>query len=181
MIIITILSLVVGCQQDSTTVETENPNATEDMKDFIEPEPSDSLKYTKTVTEYLYYRTQAVVNNDMDILWNQYPGLKDSINFKKGINVEKYVMESLNEHFDLIDANYNIESYERIKVKTIDDHNVIVLVHGSISYLRQDFQESGGEHVIKVFLEKTNNQWTVVKTDEYTQSEYKEWFNIKNN
>ncbi|MDX1771237.1 MAG: hypothetical protein R3328_06895, partial [Planococcaceae bacterium] len=95
----------------------------------------------------------------------------------EGVNVEKEEMESLNKHFDLIDANYNIESYGRMKVNMIDDQNAIVLVHGSTVYLRKDFDESGGEYVMKIFLEKTNSQWTVVKTDEYTQEEYKEWFN----
>lgn len=168
------LSLLAGCQQPT---QTENLNAEEDMKDFIEPEPSEWVKYSKIVREYMYYRTQAVVNNDMQILWNQYPSLKADVDMKEGINVEKEEMESLNKHFNLIDANYNIESYDRMKVKTIDEQNAIVLVHGSIVYLRKDFDESGGEYVMKIFLEKTNSQWTVVKTDEYTQAEYKEWFN----
>ena len=168
------LSLLVSCQQPT---QTENLNAEEDMKDFIEPEPSEWVKYSKIVREYLYYRTQAVVNNDIQILWNQYPSLKADVDINKGINGEKEEMESLNKHFDLIDANYDIESYDRMKVNSIDDQNVVVLVHGSIVYLRKDFDESGGEYVLKIFLEKTNSHWTVVKTDEYTQGEYKEWFN----
>lgn len=171
------LSLLVSCQQPT---QTENLNAEEDLKDFIEPEPSDWVKYSKIVREYMYYRTQAVVKNDIQILWNQYPRLKNDIDFNEGVNVEKEEMESLNKHFDLIDANYNIESYGRMKVNMIDDQNAIVLVHGSTVYLRKDFDESGGEYVMKIFLGKTNSQWTVVKTDEYTQEEYKEWFNSQN-
>ena len=79
----------------------------------------------------------------------------------------------------MLDANYDIESYERIKVKTINENEAIVLVHGSIVYLRNDFDESGGEYLIKVFLEQKDKHWTVVKTDRYTQSEYKEWVNEK--
>jgi hypothetical protein len=79
----------------------------------------------------------------MQMVWNQYPSLKADVDIKKGINVEEDEMESLNYHFDIIDANFNIESYERMKVKTIDDRNAIVLVHGSIVYLRKDFDESG--------------------------------------
>lgn len=175
--IISLFSSVVGCEQNSSPTNTDTMNAKEDLKDFIDPDSSDWVKYSKIVREYFYYRTQAVVKNDLEILWNQYPSLKDDVDINKGINVEKEEMESLNKHFDLIDANYDIQSYDRIKVNTIDDYNVVVLVHGSIVYLRRDFDESGGEHLMKIFLEKIGNQWTVVKTDEYTQGEYKEWFN----
>jgi hypothetical protein len=64
-------------------------------------------------------------------------------------------------------------------VKTINENEVIVLVHGSIVYLRNDFDESGGEYLIKVFLKQEDKHWTVVKTDEYTLPEYKEWLNKK--
>jgi hypothetical protein len=175
-LIIIIFSLLIGCQQNTISTKTDHLSTNEDMKDFIEPEPSDWVKYSNIIRKYLYYRTQAVVNKDIKILWSQYPDLKDDVDTKKGINMEKYEMESLNGNFELLDANYDIESYERIKVKTIDDHNVVVLVHGSISYLRNDFDESGGEYLIKVFLGKTNNHWSVVKTDEYVLDEYKEWF-----
>ena len=133
----------------------------------------------KPVREYMYYRTQAVLNNDIGILWGKYPDLKNNINREQGINVEKYDVESLNRDFDLIDANYNIESYERIKVKTINENEAIVLVHGSIVFLRNDFEESGGEYLIKVFIKQDGKHWTVVKTDEFTLPEYKEWLNEK--
>lgn len=172
-LLVVILLSLLGCQQNKT--QTENMNVQEDMEDFIEPEPSDWVKYIKPITEYMHYRTQAVVNKDINILWDQYHALKDNIDLKQGINVEKYEVDSLNENFELIDANFNIESNGRIKVKTINDNEVIVLIHGGIAYLRNDFEESGGEHLIKVFLEHKDNQWTVVKTDEYTLPEYKEW------
>ncbi|MFC0189482.1 hypothetical protein ACFFJY_14355 [Fictibacillus aquaticus] len=152
--------------------------ASEDMKGFIEPEPSGWVDYSKSLNEYMYYRTQAVVKNDIHILWDQYPALKDNIDLRQGVNGEKMEVDSLNEGLDLIDANYDIESYERIKVKTINENEVIALVHGSIIYTINDFGSSGGEYLIKVFLEKKDNQWIVVKTDEYTISEYKDW--VKN-
>ena len=128
----------------------------------------------------MYYRTQAVINNDISIIWEIYPELKKNIDLEKGVNVEKHEVESLNQGFDLLDANYNIESYERIKVNAINDNEVIVLVHGNIVYLRNDFDESGGEYLMKVFLILKDNQWTVVKTDEFTLPEYKEWLEEKN-
>jgi hypothetical protein len=176
-LIVMILLSLLGCQQNKTQSDTSNGK--EDIEGFLEPEPSDWVKYIKPVNEYLYYRTQAVVNNDINILWDQYQALKNNIDLNLGVNVEKYEVESLNEGFELIDANFNIESYERIKVKKISDHEVIVLIHSSITYLRDDFEDSGGEYLIKVFLENEDNHWTVVKTDEYTLPEYKEW--VKHN
>lgn len=172
LIVVLLLSLL-GCQQKS--VLSDDLNSKKDLEGFVEPEASDWVKYTNPVREYMYYRTQAVINNDINILWERYPELKENIDSEKGVNVEKNEVESLNQGFELVDANYNIESYERIKVNAINDNEVTVLVHGSIVYLRDDFDESGGEYLMKVFLKQNDNQWTVVKTDEYTLPEYKEW------
>lgn len=176
-LMVVILLSLSGCQQNKT--QTENINVKDDMEGFVEPDPSDWVEFIKPVTEYMYYRTQAVLNKDINILWDKYQALKDNIDLKQGVNVEKYEVESLNESFELIDANFNIEGNERIKVKTINDDEVIVLIHGGIAYLRNDFDDSGGEYLIKVFLEHKDNHWTVVKTDEYTLPEYKEWFKQK--
>ncbi|MFK2824085.1 hypothetical protein QYG89_00050 [Bacillus sp. B190/17] len=169
---------LVGCQQHAAT--TVNQNVEEDIDGFIEPEPSDWMKYNKIVMTYMYYRTQAVINNDIHLLWNQYPDLKGDYDLQKGINVEKDEVESLNKGFKLIDANYSIESRDRMKVKVITDEEVIVLVHGGIGYLRNDYIESGGELLTEISLKVKNGRWTVVKTDEYTEPEYKEWLKKKN-
>ncbi|WP_338754584.1 hypothetical protein [Bacillus sp. FJAT-52991] len=176
--IVVIVFSLLGCQPNAT--KTESQDTKKDVEGFIEPEPSDWVKYTKPIMKYMYYRTQAVVNNDINLLWNQYPDLKNNYDLKKGINVEKDEVESLNKSFKLIDANYSIESHDRMKVKTINDEEVIVLVHGGIGYLRNDFDESGGELLIEISLKLKNNHWTVVKTDEYIEPEYKEWLKEKN-
>lgn len=168
----------LGCQQNVSL--SDDLNSKKDIEGFVEPESSDWVKYTKPVREYMYHKTQAVINNDINIIWERYPESKENIDREKGINVEKNEVESFNQGFDLLDANYNIESYERIKVNAINDNEVIVRVHGSIVYLRNNYDESGGEYLIKVFLKQKNNQWNVVKTDEYTLPEYKEWLQEKN-
>ncbi|RJS50132.1 hypothetical protein [Bacillus sp. PK3_68] len=167
-----------GCQPN--TVETVNVNKEKSVDGFIEPEPSDWGKYNKIVLKYMYYRTQAVINNDMNLLWNQYPDLKRNYDLQKGVNVERNEAESLNEGFNLIDANYSIESHDRMKVKVIGDKEVIALVHGGIVYLHDDYSESGGELLIEISLKVKDGRWTVVKTDEYTESEYKEWMKKQN-
>ncbi|HHY73624.1 MAG TPA: hypothetical protein GX497_10460 [Bacillus bacterium] len=45
----------------------------------------------------MYYRTQAVIKNDITTLWERYPYLKDNIDRTQGINVEKDEVESLND------------------------------------------------------------------------------------
>ena len=63
-IMIVILSTLLGCEQN--TNQTDNSN---EVIDFFEPESSDWVNFMKPVREYMYYRTQAVLNNDIDILW----------------------------------------------------------------------------------------------------------------
>ena len=164
------VAVLAGCQ-DSTAL----PDALEEEMDFIEPKPSNWAVYMKPIREYMFYRTQAVLHDDIHILWDRYPELQQNMDPEHGINVEMDDVDNLNDGFDLLDANYTIEDYERIKVKTLTDNEATVLVHGSIIYLRDDFEESGGEYLLEVFLKKKESGWTVVKTDEYTQSEYKEW------
>ncbi|OLO39386.1 hypothetical protein BTR23_10140 [Alkalihalophilus pseudofirmus] len=177
-IIVVFLLSLLGCHHNSTSSDDFNTQK-EIIRGFVEPEPSDWVDYIKPIREYMYHRTQAVINNDIQILWQKYPELKHNIDLEQGVNIEKYELKPLNEGFDLLDANYNIESYDRIKVKSINEDEVIVFVHGSIGYLRNDFEESGGEYLLKIFLKQIDSQWTVVKTDEYTLPEYKEWLQEK--
>ncbi|RXT03879.1 hypothetical protein [Ammoniphilus sp. CFH 90114] len=171
---------IMGCDSIQETQTQENPSQVKsDTEEFSEPEPSEWVQYMKPVREYFYYRTHAAVKGDIQILWNRYPDLKNNVDPKTGVNNEEFEVISLRESFTLIDANFDPESYERIKVKMVNDKEVIVLVHGHIGYLRDDFDDSGGEILIKLFLEQKENQWTVVKTDEYLIHEYKEWLKNK--
>ncbi|OAB40350.1 hypothetical protein [Paenibacillus antarcticus] len=180
-ILLIVLAALVGCQQSEALTENQitKVDTEADMEGFVEPESSNWVEYTKPAREYMYYRTQAVINKDINILWDKYPDLKDNIDPKQGVNVEKDELKSLNHNFKLLDANYNIESYERMKVKKINANEVVLLIHGTISYLRTDFDESGGEYLIKIFLEQKDNHWMVVRTDEYNLEEYKEWLKGK--
>jgi len=150
-------------------------NASQGQVSFNEPEPSDWVEYIKAVREYMYYRTQAVLQDDIQILWDRYPLLESNSKRETGVNTEKYEVETLNDSFRLIDANFSEESHERIKVKRLSDQEAVILVHGGIGYLRDDFEESGGEILIELYVEKEDRNWKVVKTDEYTLEEYKEW------
>lgn len=171
--IILISILFIGFQQKFARTEYSEPEG--DSDGFVEPEPSDWAEYIKPIREYMYYRTQAVINKDINILWNRYPALKENINLEEGINAEKQEVESLNKKFNLLDANYNIEGYERLKVKVLHENEAVVFVHGNIVYLRDDFEESGSEYFMEIFLKRDGDSWNVVKTEEYTLPEYKAW------
>lgn len=143
----------------------------------IDIEPSDWVKYMKPIREYMYYRTQAVLHQDINRLWERYPMLQTNIDRDKGINVEQFELESLT-GTDYLDANFDIESNDRIKIQTISEHEVMVLVHGKVTYMAADFEEAGWEFLMEVYMTYHDNQWMVSKTDEYTIPEYKEW--VKN-
>jgi hypothetical protein len=154
---------------------TANP----DREHFAEPEPSDWVEYMKPLREYMYYRTQAVLNNEIRILWNRYPELQNHVDLTQGINAEQQGVNNLNDSFRLLDANFDVEGYDRIKVKKLSDREVVVLVHGSIQFLRDDDEVTGGELLLEIHLKQEAGRWNVTKTDEYTLPEYKEW--IKHN
>lgn len=141
---------------------------------FVEAE-SDWAQFIKPVTAYLHYRTQAVLNNDIQVLWAQYPHLKEQTDREKGINAEKFEVASLNQNTEWVDANFDPERYGRIRVNKTGEDEAIVRMHGMILYVNRDFEQSGGEYVIDLHLKKKDHGWTVVKTDEFTLPEYKAW------
>lgn len=173
------LVILMGC---STAVNmTESGRASKAMQvAFIEPEASEWVLYHNIITEYFHYRTKAVIENDINILYEQYPALSEDISLEEGINIEGSVLENYNAGLTLIDANFNLEQYDRLKVNRISEDEAVLLVHGFLLYITEDFTESGGEFLMEVYLKKHDERWTVVKTDEYTLEEYKVWLDERN-
>ncbi len=134
------------------------------------------VTFISAIRSYFHYRTQAVIGNDIEILWTRYPLLAQNTDFQLGINVEQREVDTLNNGVTVIDANVDIENYDHIKTQVLNEKEAVIQVHGSLVYLKEDFEESGGEILMDIFLEKQDNGWTVVKVDEYTEAEYKEWF-----
>ncbi len=160
------LILLLGCSSSSAQ--------------FKEAEPSEWVVYNELLTEYFHLRTQAVIENDIDILHERYPSLSENISIEEGINIEGSELKSYNEGLTLIDANFDLEHYDRLKVNMISDNEAVVLVHGLNLYTTADFGESGGEFLMEVHLQKNNDQWEIIKTDEYTISEYQAWLDENN-
>ncbi|MBB3112775.1 hypothetical protein FHS18_004877 [Paenibacillus phyllosphaerae] len=171
-IVLFALLLMTGCSEVSPSPISESVDAKAEL-DLSHEEELRSI-----AREYMHYRTQAVLNRDMSILWSKYPALQEGMDRSLGINTERDQMKAM-QQLDPIDANFDIESYGRIQVESIDESEIIIQVHGSMTYLRSDFMESGGEYLMKLHAQRKEDRWVVVKTDEYTLPEYKEWLKNK--
>lgn len=168
------LIFAAGC----SAAKMQSKNRTDTLKideGFIEPEPSEWTVYHEVLTEYFHYRTQSVIKRDIDVLHDRYPSLSENISIEEGINIEENELNSYNEGIIVIDANYSIEQYDRLKVREISSDEVVLLVHGSNLYVTEGFGESGGEFLMELYLTKDKGKWEITKTDEYTISEYHAW------
>lgn len=128
-----------------------------------------------TVREYFYYRKKAVISGDVNVLWARYPGLKDDINVLKGINAERFFID-IYQALKPFDGNVNLQVYERVRVKMKGEGDEAeTLVHGTMIFLwideNGDFQDTGGEIEIVLFLRRDGEKWTVYRTDEYRLGE----------
>jgi len=153
-----------------STPEGTSENATE----FFRPDPETYVRVLPAVLEYFYYRKQAMIAGNVEILWEKYPELKNDTDFSKGINLEGFHISNYH-GLKLFDGNIFPEAYEPIKVNVKPDE-IRVLVHGMELYLFLDkngeFTESGGEIKIVLYLHMKNGHWVVFKTDEVLQSEW---------
>lgn len=85
------------------------------------------------------------------------------------------VTGSFGEQKPIIGTEINhIHANIRKKIFTVLFKLFFIKLTGGITYLRDDFGESGGEYLFKIYLEHKDNRWAVIKTDEYTLHEFKE-------
>lgn len=151
------------------------PTTTSSGSGFVEPDPDTWVMLMPAVREYFYYRKQAMLAGDVEVLWARYPELRNDADISKGINAEGSMISAYL-GMKLFDGNVFPESYERIKVKA-GEERAEVLVHGLELYLyRQEdgsFQDSGGEVWIDLYMRRSaDRQWNVYKTDAVTDAEY---------
>lgn len=149
----------------------------ESITEFIEPDPETYVMVLPAVLEYFYYRKAAMISGNAKDLWAQYPELEREIDISKGVNAEGFFISNY-QGLKLFDGNIFPEEYERIKVKSKSD-GMEVLAHGMELYLFLDengqFNESGGEFKIVLYLRLKDGRWHVFKTDEVLQSEWQEF------
>lgn len=147
------------------------------IAEFTEPDPETYVMVLPAVLEYFHYRKKAILSGNPEDVWEHYPELKIETDIPNGINMEGFVITNY-QGLKLFDGNISPEHYEQIHVKTMND-NIQVLVHGMELYLfldeNGDFNESGGEFKIVLYLYRKGGRWVVFRTDEVTQSEWEEF------
>lgn len=162
-------------QREATSADTETISPTPvAFAEFILPEPEVWVMLMKPVREYLYYRKQAVITGDVQVLWDRYPELQYGVDISRGINSEEFLVYNM-KSLKSFDGNIFPEYYDRIKVY-LAGGLAEVLVQGVELYLYRDdsqFEDLGGEFKIVLYLISRDNQpWTVYRTDEVTQAEW---------
>ena len=164
--LILLLCLLMSC----------SPAAFTQKNGFDSPDPDTYVSLMPYVREYFYYRKWAVINNDLGWFYNHYPSLAVGMDIDRGINVEGNHVRNL-QSLTPIDGNIFPEFYEKIKIQEIDG-KVQWQVHGMEIYLWKnaegDFEESGGEFIMVLYLKNDGESWKIYKTDEVVLSEWKE-------
>lgn len=145
--------------------------------EYIEPDPETYAAIMPVIREYFYYRKQAIISGSTEQLFSRYPELKRDIELSKGINAEEFHIKNYRQ-LQPVDGNIFPEYYEKIKLK-IDHDKAEVLLHGMELYLFSDenneYQDSGGELKMIIHMQRKNDRWCIYKTDEVTQSEWREF------
>lgn len=156
--------------QTPTAVPTATPLA---ISDFSELDPETYVTLMPAIREYFYYRKQAVISGNTEELWQHYPGLSQDIDVEAGINAEGFHIQNYH-GLKPFDGNILPEYYERLKINETPA-GFEVLLHGMELYLWKDgnnFDESGGEFKIVLYLRQEDAVWVVYKTDQVTQMEW---------
>jgi hypothetical protein len=142
---------------------TPTPAEIDGFKEF---DPGNWARLSPAVLEYLYYRKKAVLTGDVGVLWAQYPDLREDVNIIEGVNREEFFVNNM-QGLNFFDGNILPDAYERMRFKMIDK-TMMVRMHGLELYLFTNesgqFQESGGEFLLILYLRVQNGRWTVYKT-----------------
>jgi hypothetical protein len=133
-------------------------------------EQATAQQFKPIVNRYFGYRKKAVVAGDVEILWQEYPALKQGMDKRAAINAESDVVAQYR-GLEVIDGSIEPEHYARLMAR-VDGDKAVVLVNGMEYFLRKGSDYSGGQLQILLYLERRDSVWTVMKTDETTLAEY---------
>lgn len=164
------LVIIAGCSR-STAPQAEPPLPLAAPRGMAEVTSEQHATFMPMVHRYFHVRKQAVLAGDPEIIWREFPALKDGRNSQAGINDEATAIAGYRP-LAPIDGNVAPESYARLKA-LVDGDKAILLVNGTEIYLTKEFSQSGGQVQLMLYLEKRRDAWTLVKTDETTIAEYK--------
>lgn len=165
------IALLILLAMILTACTPTNPG---EFLDFTEPEPATYIRLLPIVSEYFYYRKQAVLSGNLDSFYQHFPSLAHNADLEKGINCEGHLVESY-KALQPLDGNIHPEYYEKFKVLDSQTSDQI-LVHGLELYLWQDtdgtLKDSGGEFKLILVLHKIDDTWEITQTDEVTLAEW---------
>ena len=151
------------------------PTESAELSGFIEPDPADYVDVMPAVWEYFHHRKSAVITGEMSSFYKRYPALQSGTDLAKGINTEASFVESMR-GLEPFDGDIHPEYYERVRVKRSGDE-LQVLVHGLELYLWKnsegEFDRSGGEFKLVLFLGQAGERWDLYRTDEVTLAEWR--------
>ncbi len=179
-ILVASIIFLASCSSNNSLAPTSSPNVTTSLSTsgFIEPDPEIYVALMPALREYYYYRKQAVITNNIEELWAQFPELRNDVDLGQGINSEEFIVTNY-QSLKPFDGNIFPEHYERFKVKFTNEQQVEVLVHGMELYTSLDeknkFEDSGGEFKVVLYLHIKDNRWVVYKTDEVTMTEWQQF------
>jgi len=152
------------------------PAADDRFTEFSKPDPEIYVELMPVIREYFYYRKQAVLKSEMDVLYDRYPALETDINIDQGINIEASQVHHM-QSLAPFDGDIFPEYYEKIRVWEEEDE-VQFLVHGMALYLFMNpeglFSESEGEFMMVIYAKYQGGNWQISKTDEVTLGEWKD-------
>ena len=120
--------------------------------------------------EYFFYRKQAFVQGNVSVLWERYPELKKGVDPAAGVNDEADHVASYR-GLGVFDGDVWIDDGQSMQAK-VRGNEAEMAVHAAELYLFGDYEVSGGELPITLTLRWEGGRWSVVRTDEVTQSEY---------
>lgn len=154
------------------------PAADDMFTEFSEPDPEIYVELMPVIREYFYYRKQAVLKGEMDVLYDRYPALETDINIDQGINIGASQVHHM-QRLAPFDGEIFPEYYEKIRVwEEEDEDEVQILVHGMALYLWKDsegiYEESGGEFMMVIYAKDQGGDWQIYKTDEVILGEWKD-------
>jgi hypothetical protein len=142
---------------------------------FIEPEPATYVSLLPVVNEYFYLRKQATISGSIYAFYQRYPDLAHGPDLEQGINTEAHHVSGMR-GLTPIDGNIFPEYYEPLRIFE-EQGEIQVHLHGMEMYLWQDqdgnYNNSGGEFKIVLFLRQEDAGWQIYQTDEVTLQEWK--------
>jgi len=132
---------------------------------FTTPEPGMWVEVAALLREYFYFRKQAILKQDISLLWERYPALREPYLPTRGINAERLEVDHTRPY---LDGNIAFDRDFRVRLR---GDTLQVYVHGWEEYLLPDFSITGSEFYIQLDFQRRGFRWELTRTDALTEAE----------